>query len=249
PAERQACGEDAGAHDAAIRSDQARERMQRAPLKGANAAATAGEKEGGKSDAAPDDGPGEEAAVGADASAVAGSRTKPPAGVRGAGKSAKSKMLPSQESVKALLKDKKLQDEGLHLDAANKGSVHCTFCKGSVQGTKQEVKQQIKTDKHEVQKSNHTLKEAANETLNKHMLELKKQLVSGSSLTPDTLKLRMRVVQVFAESGTPPSPGALFLAALGRAPGAAAGGRLRAAPHGAGPTQERRVSAFRGVDQ
>ncbi|CAM9254623.1 unnamed protein product [Phaeothamnion confervicola] len=35
------------------------------------------------------------------------------------------------------------------------------------------------------------------------MLELKKQLVSGSSLTPDTIKLRIRVVQVFAESGTP----------------------------------------------
>ncbi|CAM9713934.1 unnamed protein product, partial [Phaeothamnion confervicola] len=35
------------------------------------------------------------------------------------------------------------------------------------------------------------------------MLELKKQLVSGSSLTPNTIKLRMRVVQVFAESGTP----------------------------------------------
>ncbi|CAM9898340.1 unnamed protein product, partial [Phaeothamnion confervicola] len=201
--ERQACKEEAGAHDAVIRSDKARERKQRAPLKRAKTAAMAGEKDGGESDAAADDGPGEEGAASADASSAASSRAKPPAGVRGAGRSAKPKILLSQGSIRALLKDKRLQDEGLHPDVANKGRVHCTFCKGSVQGTKQEVKQHIKTDKHKMQKGNHTLKEAANETLNKHMLELKEQLVSGSSLTPDTIKLRMRVVQVFAESGTP----------------------------------------------
>ncbi|CAN0192934.1 unnamed protein product [Phaeothamnion confervicola] len=103
-------------------------------------------------------------------------------------------------------------------------------------------------DKRKVQKSNRTLKEAANEMLNKHMLELKKQLVCIWLVTDarhhqaaDARRAGLRGVRDAA------SPGALLPAALRRALGAAADRRLRAALHGPEPAQDRRESASRGA--